>query len=288
MYYGEKMADFSRNGKTKNTALQSIEEEQDFDLEEQKNTQDPKDMEKFFIEIYGHLSELHRRLWLCSLWFFCCFVFCYIFVDYPMGLLVKPLGSLLKTMGGKRLIYTSLTEAFLTYLRCGFFSALILTLPVLVYHLWGFFSPGLKKRERGSLGWFIFCVPVFFIWGALMAYYWICPMAWSFFLSYEKLSLGGIPLVFEGKIADYISLMLNLMTIFGLGFQLPVFIFVLHGFHLVSYEILRKSRGYVLVAITIFAAISTPPDILSPLGFIVPVYGLYEATLLVLRFYEKN
>lgn len=241
-----------------------------------------------FLSFYGHLVELHKRLFFCALVFLVNFCVSYYFVNYPLGLLVRPLGKILKELGGRRFIYTHLSEGFLTYIHCAFFSAFILTFPFLLFHLWKFLHPALKRKEKQHVLFFLLLCPLLFALGASLAYFWICPLAWSFFLQYDGVSLGGIPLEFEGKISDSLSMTFHLMGLFGLGFQLPIVVLLLHGLKVVSYETLKKSRGYVLVIITIVAALLTPPDIISPLGLMIPLYGLYEGTLLWLRWSSRE
>src|SRR5439155_3012805 len=94
----------------------------------------------------------------------------------------------------RRLIYTGLTEAFLTYLKIAFFGGFFLAFPVILWQLWLFVGPGLYDHERKAIWPFLVSSPVLFLMGASLAYYVVCPWAWQFFLSFEMPISNGLSL----------------------------------------------------------------------------------------------
>jgi Tat protein translocase TatC len=134
--------------------------------------------------LLGHLLELRKRLIYMLLALLGGFCLVYPFAPSLFGFLVRPLASLL-TGEGRRLIYTGLAEAFLTYLKIGLWGGLVLASPVILSQAWLFISPGLYRQERRSFLLFLLSSPLLFLGGAALAYGVICPLAWRFFLSFE-------------------------------------------------------------------------------------------------------
>jgi sec-independent protein translocase protein TatC len=230
-----------------------------------------------------HLIELRRRLIYIFL-----ALGCGVAVSYPLApalfhFLTEPLVQVMG--GGRRLIYTGLTEAFLTYLKLSFFSGFVLSLPFILWQGWFFIAPGLYPREKKVFFLLALASPLLFISGAALAYYVICPMAWKFFLSFEiPPSSDGVSLQLEARMSEYLSLILKLILAFGICFQLPLILMGLHKIGLVTLTTLRTNRKYAFLIIVIIAAIMTPPDIISPLGLIIPLYALYEISILLIKF----
>lgn len=237
--------------------------------------------------LFDHLVELRRRL----LWSMAAFVvltcLSYIFAEEILGWLTRPLSDLFTGQAGRRFIYTGLTEAFLTYLKAACFSGICLSLPVWSYQIWRFIAPGFYQQERTQYRLFFLFSPVLFFLGVALAYTVICPLAWKFFLSFESAHLS-VPLQFEARISEYVALMLKLMTVFGLGFQLPIVLALCVAFRLVRLQTLKAYRKYAFLIITVVAALITPPDLISPISLIVPMYALYEITLWCLQRFEKS
>ena len=233
--------------------------------------------------LFEHLIELRRRLIYIFL-----ALGCGVIISYPLAptlfqFLTEPLVQVMG--GGRRLIYTGLTEAFLTYLKLSFFSGFILSLPFVLWQSWLFISPGLYSREKKVFFFLTLASPPLFISGAALAYYVICPVAWKFFLSFEvPPSPEGMSLQLEARMSEYLSLILKLVLAFGICFQLPLVLVGLHKIGLVTLETLRKNRKYAFLIIVIIAAVMTPPDIISPLGLIIPLYALYEMSIILITF----
>lgn len=234
-----------------------------------------------------HLIELRKRLIYCLATFFVAFLISYHFAADIFSFLVQPLSNLLQGQEGRRMIYTGLTEAFLTYLSVSFFTALFLTLPLILWQLWKFIAPGLYRNEKTVFSSFFFATPVLFFAGAAVAYYVVCPMAWEFFLSFET-TTGPLPVQLEARVGEYLSLVLKLVFAFGLSFQLPVILVLLAKVGVLSSGQLASKRKYAFLSIVIFAAVITPPDIISPISLIIPLYALYEISLILVKGVERK
>lgn len=227
-----------------------------------------------------HLIELRRRLLYCLLILGIGVATCYPLAPHIFQFLTDPLWHALGEDPSRRLIYTGLTEAFMTYLRVAFVSGFILTLPFLLWQGWLFIGPGLYDYEKKSIWPFLLGSPLLFLMGASLAYYVVCPWAWEFFLSFElPSSPGGLSIQLEARMGEYFSLILKLIMAFGICFQLPLILVGLATIGIVTLEGLKRNRKYAFLIIVIIAAIITPPDIISPLSLIIPLYTLYEISI---------
>ena len=136
---------------------------------------------------------------------------------------------------------------------------------------------------------YLIAAPTLFLIGAAFVYYLIFPAAWKFFLGFESSGAnGGLPIQLEPKVSDYLSLSMHLMVAFGLSFQLPIVLILLVRSGMVQLSTLKNGRRYAIVMIVIVAAFITPPDIFSQIALSVPLYMLYEISILLCRNMEKN
>lgn len=233
--------------------------------------------------IIAHLLELRRRLMICTLAFLAASVGGYMLAPQIYEFLVQPLADAFPDPSQRRLIYTGLTEAFVTYLRLAVFAGFIASFPVIASQIYLFAAPGLYGRERRALIPYLVAAPTLFLSGAAFAYYFIFPAAWKFFLGFETTGEGGLPIQLEARVSDYLSLSMHLIMAFGLSFQLPVVLVLLVRAGLLSVEKLRAGRRYAVVIIVTVAAFITPPDLFSQIALSVPLYLLYEASIHVCR-----
>lgn len=238
-------------------------------------------MQKPFLE---HLIELRLRLIYALLALGLGVAVCYPFAPAIFKFLTNPLWQAMGEEAGRRLIYTGLTEAFLTYLKLAFFGGFILASPIILWQAWLFIGPGLYDYEKTLVWPFLIMSPLLFFIGASLAYYVVCPWAWQFFISFEMPApTDGLSLQLEARMSEYLALILKLILAFGLCFQLPLLILALAHVGVFSLESLKRKRKYAFLIIVIVAAVVTPPDIISPLSLIIPLYTLYEISIGLLK-----
>lgn len=239
--------------------------------------------------ILSHLIELRRRLLYCLIGFIVIFVVAYQFVDTIYWFLLQPLQDVLGDLSQRRMIYTGLHEAFVTYLKLSLFTAAFFTLPLILIQIWKFVVPALYAKEKRALTPIFVMTPVLFITGAALLFYVVMPMAWKFFISFETpASDHGLAIQLEARVSEYLDLVLQLIMVFGISFELPVLLIVLEKAGVVSIDTLKDHRRHALLAIFFIAAIVTPPDVISQVALAVPIYLLYELSIFLLTVMSKT
>ncbi len=238
-----------------------------------------------------HLIELRSRLMWSLGAFLLAFLVCYFFSKQIYSFLAQPLADILHTKTGqdRRLIYTALTEAFFTYLQVAFFGAAFISFPVVAMQAWLFIAPGLYRSEKRAFAPFLIATPVLFLLGAALAYYFVFPAAWKFFLSFEsQTGAGGLPIQLEAKVSEYLSLVMKLIFAFGVAFQLPVLLTLLAKVGIVSAQGLSRYRRYAYVGMFVIAAILAPPDVITQCGLALPLIALYEVSIVMARWVQPK
>jgi|TARA_B100000767_G_C19746899_1_gene528960 sec-independent protein translocase protein TatC len=238
----------------------------------------------------GHLKELRTRLLRSILFLLIAFIICYIFSKDIYEFLVKPYSNaIIESNLNRRLIYTALHEAFLTYVKVAFFAAFFFTSPLILSQFWKFVAPGLYKNEKKALLPYLVATPLLFIFGGMLVYYLIMPLAIKFFLGFESVaSTTTIPIQLEAKVNEYLSLIMRLIIAFGISFQLPVVLSLLARIGVIDANYLKTRRKYVVVIIFAVAAVLTPPDPITQIGLALPLLILYELSILTVKIIEKK
>ncbi len=245
-----------------------------------------RDIDETQAPLMDHLIELRGRLLRSVFVLAVAFGVCFYFADQILAFLAQPLLDAFGD-GQARLIYTKLPEVFFVELKVALFAAFCVSFPFIANQLWAFVAPGLYAREKKAFLPFLLATPVLFVAGASLAYFVVMPTAFRWFLGFGG-DAGGIPIEALPSAGDYLSLVMQFILAFGICFLLPVLLLLLERAGLVTRASLVKVRRYVIVGVVGLAAVVTPPDPGSQLILAVPLYFLFEGSLLVMLILQRR
>jgi len=252
-----------------------------------------------------HLAELRTRLIRAVLAFLVGMIICFSFGSAILDFLLVPIENTMRNLGNNNPVmqYTAPQEYFFTLIRISMVGGFALAFPVIGYQLWRFVAPGLYRNERGAFLPFLVASPVLFLMGAAFAHLVVVPLAMTFFLGFADLpsfmaamisgeegavESSGIDIVFNGKVNESLDITLKMIIAFGLCFQLPVLLTLMGKAGLASSRGLRATRKYAIVGILLVAALVTPPDVTTQLILFIVVYGLYEISIFLVAYVERQ
>jgi sec-independent protein translocase protein TatC len=224
------------------------------------------------MSLVDHLSELRRRIAISLLAIALGSVVGFYFAPQLITFLKAPLNL------GKPLVYTGLGDAFFINLKLAIVVGIVLSMPILVWQLWRFISPGLTREERRMARPWAPLAIVFFVIGVTVAYV-ILPFASTFLLSFSSADLQ--PLI---TASEYFGFVTTLFLVFGLVMEYPIVLVLLAKVGIINSARLRSSRRFVILAIAIISAVVTPGgDPISPTVLGVTMYLLYEFSIVLIR-----
>lgn len=228
----------------------------------------------------SHLSELRTRLIRAVLGIIVGTISCYSFSDKIFDAIRRPIAPYLPEGG---LIFTGPADLFIAHLKLSVVAGIIVSCPYWLYQIWLFIAPGLYKNERKYASVFILTGSLLFLTGIAFCYFGVLPIAFEFLLNYG----GGQDKPFIA-IDQYLSFFTQMCLVFGAAFELPLIIVILGMLGIVSQKFLREKRRFAIVILAFFAAILTPPDVLSMGLMLVPLVFLYEVSVIIVGIFEKK
>jgi sec-independent protein translocase protein TatC len=227
-----------------------------------------------------HLEELRWRIIkaLSSIVLFA--IIAFFFSDFVLNWLLLPAS---KVEAQISLQVLKVQAVFIIKLEIALILGVLLSIPVILFQIWSFLSPGLHQKERKYIWPIIIFSMVSFAIGASFAYYIIVPYALDFFLGLAPQNVSN-----NISIDFYFGFLLRLLIVFGIVFQLPVISIILAKMGLITPAFLKKYRRHAIVTIFVAAAILTPPDPMTQMFLAVPLVLLYEITIFLLYFFSRK
>ena len=242
--------------------------------EKEKRKDDPTGT----MSVVDHLRELRDRIIWSMMAIAVGAVICFIFFGPIIHLMVQPY----REATGKGLIFTQPLEAFMTRIKVAAYGGFVVASPIVFFHLWRFITPGLNPKEKKYAIPFVASSVVLFVGGSLVAVV-TFPKALNFLLG-----VGGKdpdPLLSAGS---YLTLVFLMILAFGVSFEFPIVMMFLLLARIITTQQLRKIRKYAFLGIVIFAAVITPSqDPISLFAMAIPMYLLYEVSILLGRLLKR-
>lgn len=226
-----------------------------------------------------HLGELRKRIFISAISIFVFMVLTFNYAKEIVGVVIESGLGL-----GYKLVYLSPSELFMQYVRISIVFSIILSSPVILYQVWVFIKPGLKKGERYGVIFSLIFGFISFVLGVTFTYFVVLPTILQFFIMINEESL----IIATISIQNYLDLYISTTLTFGAVFELPILIVMLTQLGLVNPNWLINSRRVVVVAIFVIAAIITPPDIVSQMLLAFPMILLFEISILFSRIIKKR
>ena len=227
------------------------------------------------MSLIGHLSEFRRRIIVCIVALLITSTASYYYAEDLVALIAAPVGML---------YFLNPAEVFFTYLKISFFAGFLISLPILVYQVWMFIAPALTSSERKLALILTPSFVVLFYGGLLFSYFFVLPAGVRFFLGFATDSLQPM-----FSLGSYLSFVISFVLPFGVVFELPLCLLVLAKMGIVTSSFLKKKRKVVLVLAFVLAAVVSPtPDIFSQTMIAIPVVLLYEASIILIKFFIRK
>jgi sec-independent protein translocase protein TatC len=252
--------------------------------------------EELRMPFWSHLEELRKRIVFVLIAVAIGFGISFSFSEDLLGILLLPMNMKIGLQAAfpyvtftpnteiQQLYFTTLTEPFMSHLKIAFVAGLILSVPVILFQIWKFISPGLMPRERRYSGYFVVFSTLFFAIGVLFCFFLLLPFAVPFLMGYKTEHLKAIV-----TIGQYIDFTLKFLLGAGAVFELPLVIILLSRMGIINPSGLAKFRKFAFLISFILGAILTPtPDVFNMTLMSLPIYFLYELGLLGARILGKR
>ncbi len=181
------------------------------------------------------------------------------------------------------LMNVNMSGQFTTHIWISFIASIIFSFPYLVFELWLFIKPALTLNEKKSTSGIVFIISILFFIGVLFGYYLIVPLSINFLGNYQVSSLVANNI----NLSSYISIVSSITLSCGIIFQLPILVYFLSKFGIISSLFMKKYRSHFIIISLIFASIITPPDISSQILVTIPLLFLYEISIIVSKYVNE-
>lgn len=229
----------------------------------------------------SHLVELRQRLIVSfgAVFFFA--VLSYFFAEPIARFFMRPLFSSQPEV--VKLIYTNLTEAFITYIKLALLVGIIFSIPILIYEIWMFAAPGLHDNEKKFVLTVVFWASLLFTAGAGFAFFVVLPRILDFFMGFATPQLKPLP-----KIGGYLTFVARTALAFGLAFEIPFLMVATAKIGWVSRKYFSEKRTFFYLAILILSVLLAAGDFMGAILLCLPLFGLYEAGILIIRLFSRE
>lgn len=225
-----------------------------------------------------HLEELRKRLIVSfgAIFFFA--ALSYIFAEQIARFFMTPLFLASPTL--IKLVYTNLTEAFITYIKLALLLGILFSIPILLYEMWMFIAPGLHANEKKTVRTVVFWATMLFAVGASFAFFIVLPRVLNFFMGFAGPQLTPLP-----KLSGYLTFVARTSLAFGLAFEIPFLMVAAAKIGWVKRNYFSTKRKYFYPAILVLSVLLAAGDLMAAVLLCLPLFALYEAGILIIRLF---
>lgn len=260
------------------------------------------DIDSSAAPLIEHLKELRNRILMSIAAFVVAFIVAFLLVGPIWGFVSAPICDVLLARGQScNLQVLGPQDSFFVAMKLAMWGGFVIAFPIIAFQMWRFVAPGLYRNEKRAFLPFLVASPVMFVLGGAFAYLVVIPYAFTFFLNFQDqlaasmktgadTALMSVPkgLVFQGSIDRFYSLVMQFLLAFGLSFQLPVLLTLMGKAGLIGSGALKSTRKYAVVAILILSSMIAPPDVTSMLILFGAIYPLYEISIWIIVWFERQ
>jgi sec-independent protein translocase protein TatC len=246
---------------------------------------DKEELSTASMSVVEHLKELRDRVLWSIIAIAVGAVICFIFFEQILDLMVEPYRDATTSKAfpnGKSLVFTQPLEAFMTRIKVAAYGGFVIASPVVFFHLWRFITPGLNPKEKKYAIPFVTASVILFVGGSAVAII-TFPKALNFLLN-----IGGNDLDALLTAGSYLTLVFLMILAFGVSFEFPIVMMFLLLARIITTQQLRKIRRFTFLGLVVFAAVITPSqDPISLFAMAVPMYLLYEGSIIIGRLLKR-
>ena len=225
-----------------------------------------------------HFAELRRRiLWTLGV-FVLALVAGWYLSPWMQMVITQPLFNV---WPDGELLYSGLADGLMIRFSLSVLFSLFVTTPFALWQLWAFVAPGLHQGERRTIWPILIFSPLLFVMGAAFALYILFPFVFGFFIELNQ--SAPVPTIILPAATDYLAFAIGMLKVFGVAFQLPLVLVLLNRIGILSRARAVRMRRYAIVLIVVVAAVLTPPDVVSQIVLALPMWGLFELSLLFMH-----
>lgn len=232
--------------------------------------------------LVDHLRDLRNAVLFSMLYISIGMIVAWIYKEELFDIIRKPISPYLTGSGGG-LVYTNIMESFMAYVKVSLIGGVILSCPFWMYQIWKFVSPALYKNEKKYALAFVFFGTVLFLTGVSFSYFLVYPFMFDFLFSFGN---GKDQAMIT--ISEYLGFFIKTTVLFGVAFEMPLVIMLLGVLGFVSSSFLKENRRYAVLIIAIVSAVLTPPDPLSMMMMLIPLYTLFEISIFGVKYLEAK
>ncbi|MEE9553044.1 MAG: twin-arginine translocase subunit TatC [candidate division Zixibacteria bacterium] len=229
-----------------------------------------------------HLEELRWRIIKILAALLLTAIACYTVSDFLFVWLRFPLEKAIPD-GSINLNFLKVGEGFTVRIKLSILAGIFVSIPITIYQIWQFVMPGLYQTEKRFVIPIVFVSSILFLAGAAICFIWVLPFTIRFLIGIAPENVEPVLTVNE-----YLNFVMWTTLSYGIVFQLPIVSLFLGKMGIINGRMLGKGRRYALVGIAAISAIVTPPDIFSMTMMGMPLYLLYEISILILYIIGKG